>query len=107
MLFISVLTTVALSASLTIAVPSSGHVEPALEARHGNSCGYNDFWYSKKNCCVKNGGDSPGTPGYVHFLFRMSKRALNVTTERANPAPRTIIGTRSKSTYPDAIQRPP
>lgn len=74
MLFFSVFATVALGVSLTNAVPSSGHLEPALEARNGNSCGQNDFWYSKKSCCVKTGGDTPGTPGYVRFPLRVGRR---------------------------------
>lgn len=66
MLFLSVIATIALSASLATALPSDP-IEGGLEARH--TCAYNEFWYSKKSCCVKNGGSTPGTPGYVFVLF--------------------------------------
>ena len=66
MRFLSVIATVVLSASVATALPSSDPIEGGLEARH--TCGYNEFWYSKKSCCVKDGGSTPGTPGFV-FLF--------------------------------------
>ena len=74
MLFLSVFATIALSTSLANALPSSGPIEGGLEARH--TCGKNEFWYSRKSCCVKDGGDTPGTPGYVLlFCLGLSQRA--------------------------------
>lgn len=84
MLFLSVITTVALGASLAGAVPSSGHIEPALEARNRKSCGYHEFWYSKKGVCVKDGGDTPGTPGYAHIFEIVSKAADQTPQKRPN-----------------------
>jgi len=64
MLFSSAVVVVALSASLANAFPSSGPINAGLEAR--TNCPYNNFLYPKKSCCVKNGGDTPGTPETGH-----------------------------------------
>lgn len=60
-----VFATIALSTSLVSAIPSEPG-EGGLEARH--TCRSGQFWYDKKSCCVKDGGDTPGTPGYVHII---------------------------------------
>jgi len=89
MLFVSVFATVALGTSLANAIPSSGPIEGGLEARHGNSCGYNDFWYSKKSRCVKNGGDTPGTPGYV--LFACVSKGAELSPQRRPILPQELL----------------
>jgi hypothetical protein len=89
MLFSSAVVVVALSASLANAFPSSGPIDAGLEAR--TNCPYNNFLYPKKSCCVKNGGDTPGTPEYVHFLDLRRSRDAELSLQNGTLLPPELL----------------